>query len=284
MNRAAAAYYQGMPEAPHIRVTENGSIRTLRIGRIEQSSMYVDSPFETDFDYPGYLHLALAAVPEATRALMIGLGGGTVVKRMWRDYPAMHIDAVEIEPQIAEMARTSFALPDDERLRVYVGDGRTYLHESPDAYDIIIVDAFDDERVPAPLLTEEFHRAALAHLAEDGVLTYNFHGSVTGDRSKPFRRLHKTLSSSFGRIWAFPVGLSNSGAPGDHREIIVLATNAPLSTETLLARIASRVDGRVSVPAFEQFGEDLYLEGIRTGDVAPYCDPLGYTNPGGGSR
>ena len=255
-----------------IRVIERGAIRILQIGRLQQSSMYLDAPYETDFDYPAYLHLTIAVKPDAKRVCMIGLGGGTVAKRMWRDYPQMTIDAVEIEPRVADIARTSFSLPRDERLRVHIADGRAFLEESSDTYDIVIVDAFDDERVPAPLVTEEFHRVVLQRLAEDGVLAYNTHGSVTGERSRPFRRMYRTLRGSFRQVWPFIVGLSRGGGPASHSEIIILATNAPLSAEELRARIASRVDGRVSVAEFHEFGRDLYEGPIRAGDVAPYVD------------
>lgn len=257
---------------PDVRVIERGAIRILQIGRLQQSSMYLDAPFETDFDYPGYLHLTVAVKPDAARVLMIGLGGGTVAKRMWRDYPHMIIDTVELDAHVADLARTSFALPRDDRLRVHIAEGRAFLESSADTYDIVIVDAFEDERVPAPLLTEEFHRLVLAHLAEDGVLAYNMHGSVTGERSRPFRRMYRTLRGSFRRVWPFVVGLSRGGGPASHSEIVVLATNAPVGTNELLTLIEARVDGRVSVPEFHEFGRDLYREPVRGGDVAPYCD------------
>ncbi len=237
--------------------------------------MYLDAPFETDFDYPAYLHLTIAVKPDATRACMIGLGGGTVAKRMWRDYPQMTIDAVEIDPRVADIARTSFALPDDDRLRVHISEGRAFLEESRHTYDIVIVDAFDDEHVPAQLATEEFHRVVLGRLAGDGVLAYNMHGSVTGDHSRPFRRLYRTLRGSFAHVWPFIVGLSRGGGPASHSEIILLATNAPLTAGELRARIASRVDGRVSVAEFHEFGRDLYEGPVRGGDVAPYLDGRG---------
>lgn len=249
-------------------------MRILRIGHTDQSSMYLDSPFDTDFDYPGYLHLPLAVAPHARRTLIIGLGGATVVKRMWRDYPGMHIDAVESEPRVVEIARTRFELPEDERIAVHVGDGRAFLERSDTVYDIIIVDAFSDDAVPAPLLTEEFQRTALAHLAEDGALAYNFHGSVTGDRSKPLRRLFRTLRVSFGKVWLFPVGLGTSGTASDHREIIAVATNAKLDTPALLERIADRVGGMVTVPGFHEYGADLYRGPLRHGDVATYRDVM----------
>jgi len=237
--------------------------------------MYMDAPFETDFDYPGYLHLTVAIAPEAQRVLVIGLGGATVVKRMWRDYPWMHIDAVELEPRIAEVARTHFALPADERIAVHISEGRAFLAACDSEYDIVIVDAFDDEQVPPPLLTEEFHRLVLAHLTSGGVLAYNMHGSVTGNRSRPFRRLYRTLRTTFGTVWPFVVRLSRGGSTGEHSEIIMLATNSALTTEQLYERIESRVGGRVSVPEFHEFGRDLYRGEIRGGDVAPYCDGRG---------
>jgi len=253
-------------------VIERGAIRILQIGRMQQSSMYLDAPFETDFDYPGYLHLTVAVKPDAGRVCMIGLGGGTVAKRMWRDYPWMHIDAVEIDPRVADLARTSFALPRDERMRVHIAEGRTFLEESAATYDIVIVDAFDDDRVPVPLTTEEFHRVVLGRLAQDGVLAYNMHGSITGDHSRPFRRLYRTLRGSFAHVWPFVVQLSRGADPASHSEIIVLATNAPLTVDELRARIGSRVGGRVSVPEFHEFGRGLYEGPIRGGDVAPYVD------------
>lgn len=258
-----------------IRVFERGAIRILQIGRLQQSSMYLDAPFETDFDYPAYLHLTIAVAPEARRTLMIGLGGGTVAKRMWRDYPGMRIDAVEIEPRVAELARTHFALPIDDRIVVHVADGRDFLESAAQRYDIVIVDAFDDEQVPANLRTEEFHRLVLGRMSEDGVLAYNMHGSVEGPRSRPFRRLYRTLRGSFSHVWPFIVRLSRGGSPDGHSEIVLLATDAPMTAEQLTARIESRVDGRVSLPEFHEFGADLYLKGVRTGDVATYCDGRG---------
>lgn len=262
-------------EIPDIRIVEQGAIRILQIGRIQQSSMYLDAIFDTDFDYPGYLHITVAVAPDAKRTLVIGLGGATVVKRMWRDYPEMHIDTVELEPRVAELARTDFALPDDERISVYVGDGREFVESCSAVYDIVIVDAFDDDQVPRPLITEEFHRHVIAHLSQDGVLAYNMHGSVAGDQSRRFRRMHRTLRGSFRQVWTFPVRLSSASGPGAHSEIIILATNANLTTDELLGRIESRVDGRVSVPGFSKFGADLYRGEIRGGDVAPYCDGRG---------
>jgi len=142
-----------------IRVTDNEGVRLLRFERNRQSSMHLNDPFETDMEYPGYLHLTLAIRPDARRALFIGLGGGSAVKRMWRDYPALAIDVAEIDEKVVEVAYRFFALPHDARIRVFVEDGAGFVRTAPDLYDLIIIDAFDDDFVPRPLMTEEFLRA-----------------------------------------------------------------------------------------------------------------------------
>lgn len=252
-----------------VTVADIGARRYLRFERNRQSSMYLDDPYETDFEYPGYFHTALAVVPGASRTLAIGLGGGTVVKRFWRDYPEIRVDAVEIDEAV-EAARRFFELPDDPRVRVFVDDGRRFIEACEDTYDIIVVDAFDDDHVPVPLATEQFLRAARARLSEHGAIVYNFIGTLTGNRSKPFRSLYRTLANTFKRVWVFRV---NEGVEAEGDNLVLLATDAPVTEEELLASIADRVGGRVTVPAFHRFGEDLVRGGIRTGDVPILTDP-----------
>lgn len=250
----------------HLRITDNNGVRLLRFERNRQSSMYLNDPFETDFEYPGYLHLSLAIAPHATDTLVIGLGGGSVVKRMWRDYQHMRLDVVEIDAEVVEIARSFFALPDDERIRVAVADGREYVRHSTEAYDIVIVDAYDDDRFPRPLMTEEFMRDVAERMKPGGVVAYNFIGSVYGPKSKPFRSLYRTASNVWGNVWVFPIGYGED-VTDKSRNIVMLASNASVDPGELLVRIAGRVGGMVTVPKFERFGEDLYRGRIRAGDV-----------------
>lgn len=262
---------RGDTETQHLRVTEHDGVRTLIFARNQQSSMHLDDPFETDILYIGYLHIALAVNPAASRILVIGLGGGSIVKRMWRDYPWTHIDAVEIDAQVAALARDAFALPDDERINVIVGDGREWLGVCDETYDVIIVDAFADDHIPRPLTTEEFMRECRDHLAPGGVVAYNVIGAVYGQHSRNFRSIHKTARNVWRRVWTFPTGIAED--PREQtRNIVMLASDATLSDDELLDRIASRVDGIVTVPAFERFADDFYPGAIRSGDVPIITD------------
>ena len=258
-----------------LAVTDNNGVRLLKFERNQQSSMRLDDPFDTDIEYVAYFHIALAVQPAATRVLVIGLGGGSVVKRMWRDYPEMRIDAVEIDAEVAEVAFELFELPRDERIGVFVGDGREYVRTTNETYDIIIIDAFDDDHVPPHLLTEEFLRELRDRLAENGVVAFNLIGSVHGEHSKPFRSFFRTISNVWRNVWMFPVGLWANGpiqlAYGCN--IVLLASDIELSAEELLVRIAQRVGGRVSVKSFGLLGKDLYQGQVRSGDVPLLLDP-----------
>jgi spermidine synthase len=253
-----------------IHVEDIGYLRVLRFERNRQSSMYLDAPFDTDFEYPAYLHTPLALKPDATRTLIIGLGGGSVVKRMWRDYPGMHIDVVELDPEIVEVAHRFFEVPRDERIRVITGDGRAYMESCTETYDIVIVDAFDEDRVPRPLTTEEFLRLVRDRLARDGVVAYNFIGAPAGDHSKPFRSLYRTMGNVWRNVWVF---MTDEGLLTEGANLILLGSDADVSADELRTRLADRVGGVVTVPAFERFGEDLYTRGIPTGDVPIITDP-----------
>lgn len=261
--------------SPHhtIRVADFNGVRTMRFERNQQSSMRLDDPFDTDIEYVRYLHLAVAVRPNPERALVIGLGGGTIVKQLWRDHPELTIHAVEIDPEVVAVAHELFGLPEDPRISVYVSEGRSFLDARMDDYDIVMVDAYDDDRMPLPLQTEECMQRARALLGEHGVMAYNVIGTVSGMMSKPLRRLHKTASNVWRNVWLFRVS-SLVPARGNPENVILLASDAPLSEDVLLARIATRVSGTVSTPGFERFGEDLYRGRLRTGDVALLTDPL----------
>jgi len=240
-----------------IRVTDYGFSRVLSFGRNRQSSMFLDSPFDTDFEYPSYFHVALALKPDAATALAIGLGGATVVKRMWRDYPEMRVDAVELDPEVVGVARRFFALPEDERIRVFTGDGRGFLEASDDSYDLVIVDAFDDDAVPPHLSDDGFIRVLRDRVGTDGIVAYNFIGELRGEGSMPFRELYRRLADAWDYVWVFVV---NEGVAAGGTNIVLFATDAPVAEPELRRRIASRVDGLVSVPAFHLFGDDLWAE------------------------
>ena len=105
--------------------------------------MALDDPYTTIFEYTDYLELGLAYAPITKSVLLIGLGGGSAVKRMWRDFPALQLHAVEIDPEVVRVARRWFALPRDcrgSRSRCRTAAASCRRHD--ERWDMIVVDAY----------------------------------------------------------------------------------------------------------------------------------------------
>jgi len=261
-----------------ITVTEADGVRYLRFDKSRQSGIELADGYTSVIRYPDYLHLALAANPDAKNVLVLGLGGGAVTKRMWHDYPEMTIDSVEIDPVVVDVAEKYFGLPEDERLDTSVMDARRYVQDTDETYDIIIIDAYYSDSLPFHLTTEEFFREVKSRLKPGGVIAYNVISAVEGERSELFRSMYRTAGGVWDRLWVFPIGIGEDGALGSNRNIIVLATDADLSEAELRARIAERVDGRVTIRGFESFGNDLYTDVIPLADVPNLTDEFAPTD------
>jgi hypothetical protein len=109
------------------------------------------------------------------RIAVVGLGAGTVACYA---RPGQHYTFYEIDPavqRIAEDARYFTYLAECQApYRVVLGDGRLTLATAPDGdYDLLILDAFSSDSIPAHLLTREALELYLAKLADGGVLAFH---------------------------------------------------------------------------------------------------------------
>ncbi|MBE0417233.1 MAG: fused MFS/spermidine synthase [Coriobacteriia bacterium] len=256
-----------------ILVTEANGERTLRFDRSRQTSVDISDPAVSRIRYPDYLHLAFAVKPDAGRVLVLGLGGGALPARILRDYPEVYVDAVEIDPVVVDVAERFFALPEDERLQVYVEDARRYVQRTGKRYDIVVVDCYHADALPFHLTTQEFFEEISGVLEPDGVCAYNIISAVEGERSDLFRSLYRTAGTVWDHLWVFPVERNGqTGSPKTNRNIVMLATDVRIDAAELLGRIESGVDGRVKVEGFEEFGESLYRGLVEQGDVPVLTD------------
>jgi spermidine synthase len=261
-----------------ITVTEGDGARHLRFDKSHQSAIDLADGLTSRIRYPDYLQLAFAAKPDAKRVLVLGLGGGAVTKRVLHDFPDVHVDSVEIDPVVVDVARRYFGLPDDPRSRVFVQDARRFVQTSKDTYDIVVIDAYYADALPFHLTTEEFYREVKARLAPDGVVAMNVISAIEGDESKLFRSIYRTSGAVWSGLWVFRVNLGD-GAPATAKSnLALLATDAPLSRTELLARIRGRVGARSQVPGFAEMADDLYDTAVPLADVPLMTDAYAPTD------
>jgi len=109
----------------------------------------------------------------AIRVGMIGLGVGTIATYGRKDDVFRFY---EIDPQVPVIARRYFTFLGDSEATVDVvlGDARLSIErEPPQGYDVLAVDAFSCDAIPAHLITREAIELFRRHLAPGGILAYH---------------------------------------------------------------------------------------------------------------
>ncbi|QJE02925.1 fused MFS/spermidine synthase [Massilia forsythiae] len=165
-------------------VRTRGRRRTLEFAPGDiQSEMLLSDPDALVLDYTRAMMGFALFVPRPRHILMVGLGGGSLVKFCYRRFPGCRITVIELRADVIAL-REQFCVPqDDARLRIVHGDaaaclapagrrsGRPCADIAP--ADVILVDGFDRAGLPAALANAGFYRDCRALLHEGGVLVAN---------------------------------------------------------------------------------------------------------------
>ncbi len=140
-------------DIPH----RNRTARILLQDRNVSGGLYLDDG-SMAFDYTKYFDLYRLFTPELKTALAIGGGAYSVPRSILHDSPRALVDVAEIDPSLHSLAMRHFALPDDARLRNHVIDGRRFLHDTAERYDLVFSDAYRSLIYRAPKKVSELPR------------------------------------------------------------------------------------------------------------------------------
>ena len=246
-----------------IRVEETRERRYLYFDGTLQSSMDRRDPCALELLYSRFASLGLALRPDAAKALIIGLGGGSMAKKYHKEFPAMEIDSIEIDPDVVEVAREFFHFREDRHQRVHGGDGREYLTRTDDRFDLILLDAYYADNMPFHLATREFFDTARDRMTPEGVLVINLIGALRGPDSKLIRAAVKTLAGLFPQVYTFPTFGNRGHVLSEIQNVVVLASKAP---------------ERMSVKEMERravrLGRDLFPDPVSKIRRCYYAGPL----------
>jgi len=158
-----------------VEISERDGVRSLHLGsRTVQSAMRIADPWRLELPYSRAMMAFLLFQPTPRRVLSIGLGGGSLVKFIYRQLPHTRQTALEISPQVIVAARAQFCVPaDDDRLEVIAGDGAAYVAAHPESTDVLLVDGFDGTAHAPELVTPQFWGDCRDALGEDGIFAVN---------------------------------------------------------------------------------------------------------------
>ena len=154
------------------------------------------------------VHYAMAQRPDAKRVLLISGGASGTTQEILK-YSQAEVDYVELDPLVLEVARRFLPRQlDSPRIHVINADGRQYVRQTGDRYNVVIVDVPDPSTSQINrLFTREFFDQVHRVLAPDGVMSLSL-GSYEGYISKELARLiavaDRTLQQSFKHVLILP--------------------------------------------------------------------------------
>ena len=178
------------------------------------------------------VHYAMAQRPDARRVLLVG-GGISGTAREILKYPVNGVDYVELDPLILKFGRKF--LPEnlaDSRIRIINTDGRLFVRQTGEKYDVVIVD------VPAPataqlnrFFTVEFLAEVRRVLSPNGVVSFplgHYENYVSPELARVLGSACQSLKQSFPNVLVIPGG-----------QVFFLGSDGPLFED-----IASRIESQ----------------------------------------
>tara|TARA_B100000315_G_scaffold33053_1_gene27742 strand:+ start:8147 stop:8899 length:753 start_codon:yes stop_codon:yes gene_type:complete len=190
--------YQSNSKFNDILVTQEGNILTLHSPpATRQTAIDTKNPTVSHLEYARNILPGLLFAQNPKSILMLGLGGGVIPVMLTNVNKLLFIDIVEIDPEIAVVAKKYFHFKTSQRLRLFIEDAFQFIKDSEETYDIIIMDAYIGNDLPQPLSTSEFFKEADRGLTDKGILIVNL---MSTDRLNYEKMLQK-ISSVFDEIW-----------------------------------------------------------------------------------
>ena len=222
----------------HIRVRRDGDVRALTFVRdngqeVVQSRVKLSAPDTLVAPYARSMFASYLYQPQPRRVLIVGLGGGAMVRFLTHHEPQAQIDAVEIDPAVVRLADQYFDVRSGGNVRVHTADAVAFVQSVTHPYDLILMDAFlrpssetDTTGVPTRLKTLEFLGRLKQALAPGGVVAFNVneHDSMADDIA--------AVTTAFGQVAVY-------GSPPSDNKVVIAVADAMPSDGELRARLAA---------------------------------------------
>ncbi|MCH8829036.1 MAG: fused MFS/spermidine synthase [Planctomycetes bacterium] len=203
----------------HIRIRKMGTIRSLNFVRdsgeeVIETQIDLANPHQLQIPYTQTMFAGYLFRREQKDVLIVGLGGGAMVRFLQKHEPQTNIDVVEIDPAIVSIADKYFGVRGGGKVRIVTADAFDFFRKTKKRYDTIYMDAFlkpsqktDATGVPLRLKTIDFLKSLHAKLKPDGLVVFNLneHKSVRRDRRILRRAFPQTYEFRVVRAAAFVV-------------------------------------------------------------------------------
>lgn len=155
-----------------IRIVDEGTLKLLVNGS-RQSGAYIEYLWKDAFR-----HFRMTRDIPVHSVLVLGVGGGTVIRLLKMLYPHASITAVDIDETILYIARKHFRLDSLDGITLVAADAQRYVAEEAGKpsrfYDCVVVDLFVGRHIPKFAYSETFLRDIKKLMRKQSPLIINF--------------------------------------------------------------------------------------------------------------
>lgn len=163
--------YEEKSEFQNIVVFDNENYdRILMIDDIVQLST------RDEFIYHEMMsHMALFSVDNPTSVLIVGGGDGGIMREVLRHRCVANVTLCELDEKVINISKeylpsVSGGAFEDPRTKVEIMDGAKFMAETPDRFDVILIDSTDPIGPGEVLFSKDFYRNCARCLKPGGVI------------------------------------------------------------------------------------------------------------------
>lgn len=130
----------------------------------------------------GLQHFGFEKIIEMQHILVLGVAGGSVIKTLVDEiHYEGKITGVDIDSEIIEIAKEYFQLDQIKNLDIIIEDAFEFVLKTKDKYDLIIIDIFQDTKMPNFLFEKFFIDRICFLLNKKGAVLFNTMCLTAGD-------------------------------------------------------------------------------------------------------
>ncbi|WP_309648289.1 fused MFS/spermidine synthase [Nocardioides sp.] len=220
-----------------IAATERPRAFVLSHDGRDQSHVDLDDPTYLAFDYVrrmGDVVDAAAPVGVPMRVVHVGGAAMTLARYVAATRPTSAQVVLEPDTEVTELVRAELPLPRRSGIKVRPVDGASGVAGLRDAQvDLLVLDAYDDGRVPASLVTVAHFEEVARALTPEGLYLLNL-----SDRA-PFAHTRRVLAGLRAVFADVALGAEPATLRGRRDgNLLVLASRAPVPVAALRTRAA----------------------------------------------
>ena len=167
--------------SPHQAVEVHDTAHFGKLFRLD--GHFMTSEMDEFFYHENLVHMAALTHPSPERALIVGGGDGGSAEEILKHPSIKSVVLCELDLAVVDIARKYLQTVhkgalDDSRLTLKIEDGFSFVQQSEEQYDLVILDLTDPGGPSEALYTPDFYRACALRLKPVGAMTLHIASPV----------------------------------------------------------------------------------------------------------